>query len=188
LRSEGWLGGGQIGFNYQTGPIVLGAEAQFSWTDLEASTRANNPTIAGRYSQARSNTDWITTVAARFGVAIQNILLYGKAGAAWAEADNHAETFTGGNQLISTTTGTTRRQGWMAGAGIEYGFAPSWSAKIEYNYIDLGTDHQTRTQVNTAAFGGTTTSVLRDVDTEIHLLKVGINYRFNFASRVGAGY
>ena len=76
----------------------------------------------------------------------------------------------------------------MAGAGIEYGFAPSWSAKIEYNYIDLGTDHQTRTQVNTVAFGGATTSVLRDVDTEIHLLKFGINYRFSFASDVGGGY
>ena len=188
-RSEGGLGGGQVGYNYQFGYFVLGGEAQFSWANLESNTRSNSPTIAGRFTESHGSTDWITTAAARFGVAIQNSLLYGKVGGAWAATDSFSETFTGGNQLIATTTGSAKRHGWVAGAGIEYGFAPGWSAKIEYNYIDLGTDRQERTQVNTAAFGGATSTTLRDVDTQISLVKVGINYRLNFfGSGMGGAY
>ena len=183
---KGFLGGGQVGFNYQAGPVVLGAEAQFSWADLEHSPRSDSANLIfkGRY-----NSDWITTVAARFGFTVQNALIYGKAGAAWVGTESFSETFTGGNVLISTNTGTAKRDGWMGGFGVEYGFTPNWSAKLEYNYIDLGKDQLSLTSVNSAAFGGASSSALRHVDSEIHLLKVGINYRFGFGkSPISANY
>ena len=59
---------------------------------------------------------------------------------------------------------------------MEYGFAPNWSLKIEYNFIDFGTEQGTTTQ--TTVPGGVVNSVLRDVDAQFHIIKGGINFRF----------
>jgi outer membrane immunogenic protein len=75
-------------------------------------------------------------------------------------------------------TGTTlvhdTRLGWIVGGGAEYRFAPNWSAKLEYNYLDFGTEHY--------SIEGT----LSSIETQAHLVKVGFNYRLGwptFASR-----
>ena len=54
--------------------------------------------------------------------------------------------------------------GWTAGAGVEYAFAPRWSAKLEYAYMDFGTASET-------VPGG----VLRE-KLDVHTVKVGLNY------------
>ena len=69
--------------------------------------------------------------------------------------------------LISSLTDT--RWGWMLGIGYEYAFLGNWSAKVEFDYLGFGTDRITPTGLGTPSF---------DVEHDIALVKVGINYRF----------
>ena len=163
-EADGFLGGGQIGFNWQTGPWVFGIELDASWTDINGGGAQLIPTFFG--GTASTDINWIGTVTGRVGYAWNNMLLYGKAGFAWADEDHN--TFYPG--VGSFTSGETRT-GWIVGAGIEYGFWNNWSAKLEYNYIDLGTEN--------VGFADGIPSTF-DIDQQIHVVKVGLNYRFGW--------
>ena len=83
---SGFIGGGQIGYNWQVSPaFVLGVEWMFDGTDIRSDTDVVTvPTRFGPTTfQASSNVDWIMTLAARFGWAANNWLFYGKAGGGW---------------------------------------------------------------------------------------------------------
>jgi len=120
--SSGIVGGGQLGYNYQIGNFVLGAEGTFDGTSLKASS-----TVGAL--QGSANTNWMTTVAARFGIAANNWLFYGKAGGGWA---NNSATLTNLNNGFQVSSSNTNG-GWLVGGGLEYAFAPQWSTKLEYN-------------------------------------------------------
>jgi outer membrane immunogenic protein len=107
-----------------------------------------------------------------------------KGGGAWADFDSHSFTTNAVGTTISTLVGGETRSGWTVGAGLEWGLLQNWSAKIEYNYLDFGTDRSPHLFTSGANAGST---VLRDVDTHIHVVKVGLNYRFNWGGPVG-GY
>jgi outer membrane immunogenic protein len=158
--SSGVVGGGQLGYNYQMGSFVLGGEWTFDGTSLNASR-----TVGGL--QGTANTHWITTVAARFGFADNNWLYYGKAGGGWADNSATLTSLINGTQVSSSNT----NGGWLLGAGIEWAFAPQWSAKLEYNYLGLNswTVNSTLFVPNADRF-----SVSRNIQT----LMVGVNYRF----------
>ena len=128
-----WLAGGQVGFNYQVSQWVWGVEAQFS------ATRINGSSVSQAFVQdtLHSRTDFIGTIAGRLGVAWDRVLLYAKGGGAWVH-DKFWESTTGDpSDVFGRADGI--RWGWMVGAGIEYAFAPNWSVKAEYNYLNLGT-------------------------------------------------
>jgi outer membrane immunogenic protein len=160
----GTIGGGQIGFNYQSGSIVLGLEADASWASVDGATRC-----AFAYFICGSQVNSLGTLAARIGVPLDHrTLLYVKAGAAWAHDKYHMNSF----EFIDVLDGSQTRWGWMGGGGLEYAFAPDWSAKVEYNYLDLGTAR--------VVFMDTVdpTAVPIDIRQNLHLIKLGINYRF----------
>lgn len=177
---SGIIGGGQIGYNYQIQHWVIGIEGDGSAADMSGSVRAFSPLIAGRYSDLHTKFDWIATLTGRLGFAANNWLFYGKGGAAWAHSKGGSETFTGAGVLVATTSPSGTGTGWTVGAGTEYAFSNNWSAKLEYNYIDLGRKTTTTPALNTPAFGGATNLIDFDRGNKIHLVKVGINYRFNF--------
>ena len=126
----GSIGGVQLGFNYQLRSVVLGLEADASWASVDGTTRC-----AFSYFICSSQVGSLGTLAARIGVPLDRTLLYVKAGAAWAHDKYHMNSF----EFIDVLEGSQTRWGWMVGGGLEYGFAPGWSAKAEYNYLDLGT-------------------------------------------------
>src|SRR6516165_9635953 len=77
-----FIGGGQIGGNYQIGQFVIGGEWDFDWAgNHNNTTGVFIPTVGNIV--VTNNDRWITTVAARFGWAIDHFLLYGKAGVGW---------------------------------------------------------------------------------------------------------
>lgn len=153
------LGGGQIGFNYQVANWVFGAEAQVSWAAADgAHVFAANPDVS-----FHSKVDWLGTVAGRIGYAWDRSLIFLKGGAAFA----HDKFWITDGALTVGATLTETRWGWMLGGGFEYGLTPNWSAKIEYNYMDLGTATLNQTTVN-----------IYDIKQYMNVLKVGINYRF----------
>lgn len=164
-QTSGFLAGGQIGFNWQAGAWVFGIEGQASWTNADGSHQCD----IGITCQTEMN--WLATVAGRIGYAFNNVLLYAKGGAAFVDED-HAVFLTGAPGLFPFTASVTRT-GWMVGAGIEYGFTPNWSAKIEYNFMDFGDDAITFSTVGVPALN-------LNIDQQVHVVKAGINYRFTW--------
>src|SRR5215468_11385466 len=123
-----FIGGGQVGYNWQVGYAVLGIEA-----DFDGAANNNNTRTVG-IVQVTSNNRWITTLAARFGVTNGPWLFYGKAGAGWVGNEDFTITnLTTGTSITASNNNTN--SGWLVGAGIEWAFAPNWSAKVEYNYL-----------------------------------------------------
>ena len=153
-QANGFLGGAQAGFNYQIGMFVLGIEGDWSWSNM-----SGNSNVLG----ATFNTDvnWTATLAGRAGLAFDRWLVYGKGGVAWA--NDHYST----NFYPLSTDITDTRVGWVVGAGVEYAFAPQWTAKIEYNYMDFGSE-----RVSFAPGFAT------DIDQKVQTVKFGINYKF----------
>jgi outer membrane immunogenic protein len=182
--NSGWLAGIQAGFNYQLSPNwVVGIEGDYSWAGIKGddSRFSDVPGFTtNRLSNTHGEVDWLATVTGRLGYAVNNSLFYAKGGAAWAHKteDNNTTDPTAANLVRTLSNGEDTRTGWTVGAGWEYGFAPNWSAKIEYNYMDFGSKTEARTP--TYLVGTGVNPLLRDVDFHIHAVKAGVNYRFNW--------
>jgi outer membrane immunogenic protein len=169
---NGFLGGLQAGFNWQAGPIVFGAEVQASFTDIEGST----PCLL--LFSCRSETDWLVTLAGRLGLAVDRALIYVKGGVAWAESEHSAALQIAGVRIDAGPVDVDRF-GFVLGMGVEYAFLPNWSAKIEYNYIDFD-DETVAFPITTNLGTRATIDAIADVRQSLHLIKVGVNYRFGF--------
>jgi outer membrane immunogenic protein len=163
-NSDGFLGGGQLGYNWQFAPNwVLGIEGQISAADLNRSTTFVAP---GASLTLSHDAKWIASVTGRLGYAADNWLFYAKGGGAWADVDATATATLGG--LSATASANSSRSGWTAGGGIEWGFAPNWSALVEYQFYDFGSK----------TFALNPGAIPLTADNEIHSVKVGVNYRF----------
>jgi outer membrane immunogenic protein len=173
---DGIFAGGQVGFNWQAGNWVFGIEGEGSWADLDGQSVCPNPA-----ANCRTEVDWLASLTGRLGYAWGPSLLYVKGGAAWA-GDHYFVRFPA-TPIFDERSGEQTHSGWTIGGGFEYGFSPNWSAKIEYMYADLGRRGFDFTRINTGAFVESAR-----VRQEIHTVKFGINYRFNWASPVVASY
>ncbi|MGB9210709.1 MAG: outer membrane beta-barrel protein [Pseudolabrys sp.] len=114
---SGIAGGGQLGYNWQVGQFVFGAE-----TDIQVSGADDT------FAPWKFSNPWFGTLCGRAGCAINNVLLFASAGLAY---DN----------LTANLAGLEERKtlvGWAGGLGMEVGFTPNWTAKVEYLYMDLG--------------------------------------------------
>jgi outer membrane immunogenic protein len=133
---DGIAGGVQAGYNWQSGQLVLGGEA-----DLQGSAAEET------FAPYKFSNPWFGTVRGRAGFALNNILLYATAGLAY-----------GGGRL--TFAGLSEEQthvGWTGGGGIELGLTPNWSAKAEYLFIELSD----KTYVLSGTTGGIDAHLLR---------------------------
>ncbi|MBX9710142.1 MAG: porin family protein [Xanthobacteraceae bacterium] len=163
-RDSAFLGGGQVGYNYQFAPNwLVGVEGDIS--GLSSSDR----TFTDVNGSFRDRTDWLASVTGRLGYTWGPTLVYAKGGVA----------FRDDNGLTGTTPFTTNRNdtGYTVGGGLEYMFAPAWSAKIEYQYYNFDT--------TTVSPGGAPSFSYKD---DIHTVKAGINYHFNWGGPVAARY
>jgi outer membrane immunogenic protein len=140
---SGIAGGLQAGYNWQSGQFVFGGE-----TDIQASG-ADDTFAAWKFSNP-----WFGTLRGRVGAAFNNFLVYGTFGLAYGELDGQL----GGASESKTEIG------WTGGVGVEYGFAPNWSAKAEYLYMDLGDRHFNITGV--------------DNGLQANIFRLGVNYHF----------
>src|SRR5258708_2080804 len=169
VNVNGWLGGGQIGGNYQIGSLVFGAEADVSGANLNGnSSCASTSLLKGALPPAncKVKVEGVGTIAARLGVAFDRVLVYGKGGAAWA-SDKYSFTSVTPT-LLPTFNGSETRWGWMVGAGLEYAFYDNWSAKIEYNYLGFNTGNFTFTDATGSFFLNNT------LQQQPHLVQPGI--------------
>src|SRR5262249_12241614 len=159
--SSAFITGFQLGYNLQAGHFVVGVEGDFDWASFgRPSFTVSSPLGPVQFSDRQK---WISTVAARFGITSGSgrWLAYGKVGGGWAQ-DSAALTFPSGRPIW---TGSNTSGGWLFGGGLEYGFKPNLTVKLEYDYLNLG-DWTT----------STVPAVSWRRDTQA--IKLGMNYKF----------
>jgi outer membrane immunogenic protein len=160
FNTNGGLAGGTIGGNVQWGAAVLGIEGDWDWSNLNGTSN-----IGGCGPGCQTKANWLSTVRGRAGWAIDRVLLYGTGGAAFAPVQ---AGFSGGPFQSSTQVG------WTAGAGLEFAFAPNWTAKAEYLYADLGSF-----TCNVNCVGGALGPAPLNVKLTDNIVRAGINFKFN---------
>ncbi len=204
----GLTGGGFLGYNYQFGRMVIGAEADFAAKKLESSATG---TVAASASYSGGSTgdpasanrtefftglvrqNWDASARLRVGGLITpSILLYGTGGAALGSVDS-AFTYSattmysqvGGGAVTHTTFGTgswsDTRLGWTAGAGIEAALAANWKVRAEYRFTDLGRSNQNIPLIRTtngALPNAGSAAAVADVSASFHTLRLGVAYSF----------
>jgi len=163
--STGGTVGGQVGYRWQAGNWVFGLEAQGNWADFSGS---NASLVFGGLTN-RTRIDAFGLFTGQVGYAWNNVLAYVKGGA--AVTDNRYEGLATISGVVTDTAGSNTKWGGTVGAGIEYAFAPNWSAAVEYDHLFMGTDSYA---FNTAGLATRTESIKQDAD----LVTVRVNYRF----------
>ena len=168
LNVGGFVGGGQVGCDYQfASNWLIGVQGMFDGTTIKGTDI--DPTGDGDHYPTALH--WFATATARVGfLATPTLLLYAKGGAAWV--DEKVDYNIGGPPISSS--GNFTRSGWDAGGGLEWMFAPSWSAFVEYDHMDFGTKDVFL--ANVSGGGGFTETIKQSVDKVL----VGIDYRFDW--------
>jgi outer membrane immunogenic protein len=170
LDVEGDFGGGQLGYNYQTGDFVFGVEADGSFANIFTGpiTVFGFPRDTAGY-----RVDGLASLRGRFGYATNGLLFYGTAGGGWVHSrvTNTVSTLVHNgpppatpSTLVEEVTEQNWKGGWAAGGGVEWGFLPNWSVKVEYMHFSIG---------NTTYFGAFNTG-----NVNLETFKIGINYLF----------
>jgi outer membrane immunogenic protein len=174
-----FIGGGQVGGNYQIQHFVIGLEADFDWA---ANHHINNavtfipPGGGGPQTfQLTANNKWVTTVAARAGYAFDTVLVYAKGGGGWVGSSNF--TLINGGSAVTFSNGRTNT-GWLAGGGVEWAFAHNWTVRMEYDFLGLSN----RTFVVPAAFPVLAGDTFTTKSPNVQMATVGINYLFNLGN------
>jgi outer membrane immunogenic protein len=162
----GFIGGGQLGCNYQMQNFVFGIEGTFAGSTIKGDT--NNTSFGAADDVFTNQVTAIATVVGRLGYAWDNWLVYAKGGYAGGEVKFSVSDSVG---ITGAGSDSSWQSGWTLGGGVEYGFTPNWIFGLEYSYIDLGT---TNYQVS----GSAATSYAFDVKTNIHEVVARVSYRF----------
>lgn len=182
LGYNGFIGGGQIGYNWQVSPIwVVGVETDIQGANAKSTFSTTiTPGMVPITTNASRELDWLGTFRGRLGVTPASpLLLYVTGGPAYGKPQlgigavapagvPPANTF---NQVSST------KAGWTVGGGAEWKFAPNWSVKAEYLYVDLGTNSSTIFYTYDTN-GPFTSSVTASVGDRENIVRAGINYTF----------
>lgn len=177
VTSSGFLGGGTIGYNHQFGGFVAGIEADYSFSNVSGKVdlSANIGNQVGIGASAGSDLRYLGTVRGRLGYALfDRGLLYVTGGWAWGSVRSGADLGINGNGIALSRTNSVN--GWTVGAGFEYMLTQNLSLKTEYLYADLG-----KGNLYSADYGNGSYARL-DVDTRIHIVRAGLNYRFNWGA------
>jgi outer membrane immunogenic protein len=163
--ATGGVAGGQVGYRWQAGTWVFGLEAQGDWADLKGS----NASVLFPGFVNTSKIDAFGLFTGQIGYAANNVLFYVKGGA--AVTDSKYRINTAGGALFAST-GDDTNWGGTVGIGLEYAFAPNWSAAVEYDHLFM----QDKTYNFTSPAGAFVASdrVRQDVD----LVTVRVNYKF----------
>ena len=172
-KGSRFLGGIDAGVNYQFAPNwVLGGEVEFNGLAGGNNARVFPPNV----SEIAKNNE-LGSLTGRVGYTWGPGLVYAKGGFAFRDNYNTAVTM-GGVPTAFTTTGS-KTDGYTVGAGLEYMFAPNWSAKGEYQYYNFG---------NTTFLTGPAALRANTFRNDEHSVKVGVNYHFGWGNMMGTRY
>jgi outer membrane immunogenic protein len=162
-----FIGGAQIGYNWQSGSIVYGLEADIQYVDSGGRAAWGPYTWWG--VRGEDDGSYFGTVRARIGYAFDRTLIYITGGLAY-----------GGLNSNPLTGNTTSNAGWTIGGGVEYAFTNNWTVKLEGLYVDLRESRRASVFVNPP--GGVLPAGTYTASTGggggAGVLRVGVNYKF----------
>jgi outer membrane immunogenic protein len=189
---DGFVGGGQLGYNYQIGSFVIGVEGDIQYTDFgkrgsgnfgtavpNANIGAGSPNIA--FLNTSNKSDYFGTVRGRVGYAFDRALVYGTGGVAFRDTGNGRDYTFGFPGFQRNKAEDT---GYAVGGGVEYAFTPNLTGKIEGLYVNFSDSAKGNT------YGGNLVGVTnagRPVitigstkrDDDFVVVRAGLNYKFN---------
>jgi outer membrane immunogenic protein len=179
FRKTGFIGGGQVGYNYQSGMSVFGFEADASSLNVKSSINGFDPFFSGKGNTATlsSSVDWLVTMRGRAGIAATPaLLLYVTGGLAVAGVNmSYRNNATAPGVLLSNSlSDDDTKYGWTAGFGAEYALGGNWSVKAEYLRVMLG-DTTVDVPFDPAVTSNTGSIKLSQ---NIDLIRAGLNYKF----------
>lgn len=187
--TEGFTGGGQVGYNYQFTPgsgIVVGLEADAQYTDLQRTTTQVifNPVVNPNQltNTYRTELSFLGTVRGRIGYAFDKFLVYGTGGFAYGDVSQRI-TFTTGVPVTYAGSRSNIETGYAYGGGIEYALptdsffnffkSSAVTLKAEYLRYDLGSRN-----LLVASVGGPGVGYNSRISTEGSIARAGLNYKF----------
>ncbi len=199
---SGFIGGGQIGYNWQFyNNFLIGAEADIQGiagsggkaNALGAGLEPGIPTNFFTSTQTSRSVDYIGTVRGRLGwLFTPTLLIYGTGGLAYGGVNLSTTYFTSADGVFygpgaGAGTFANTLAGWTAGGGVEWMFMPNWSAKVEYLYYDLGSVRTPGALVSGPnPAGGNPLGWAYGAQSSTHfsgnIVRAGLNYHFNWAS------
>ena len=163
FNPDGVVGGGHVGFNLQTGAFVWGIEG-----DIEGSGVRGTLNYGGG-NGVRFDQRWQSSIRGRLGFTVGNTaMIYATGGAAFSDLRYNYFTNT------QTELFTGNQTGYTVGAGIEWMFAPAWSARVEYRYTDFGRFNDQLTIIG----GPRNANISARQEAEFSTVRVGISYHF----------
>jgi len=174
---NGAVGGAQFGFNYQIGPVVLGAETDLSATRLGGKDIYSvNPFGVQVTTRSENRLSMLGTVRARAGIAFGDLLVYGTGGYAYGQVEQRGSIFPDpSNNPTYLASRSEIASGWTLGGGVEYAITPGISVRLDYAHYDLGRRQLTLGEINRLAPGEYATMRTR---TSGDILKAGVNFGF----------
>jgi outer membrane immunogenic protein len=161
---DGALFGGLAGYSYQWMHLVVGVEADISYSGIDAQSSEINDGVRDRYE---TDIPWYGTLRGRIGYAFDPLLLYGTGGLAFGEVrDKYVDPQVVSNSFSLSDTET----GFTVGGGLEWAFASNWRGRVSYDYVDFGDQRLFFEPKPTANF--------TRFDTNFSTVRVGLSYRF----------
>jgi outer membrane immunogenic protein len=150
---EGFLGGIQGGYNYVTGPVLLGIEGDYTWSDVSYESTEN---ILGVDVNYRGSLNYFASIRARLGYLYgSRTLFYATAGYSWSEIEVKISA-----SGLGSASDSLDLDGAVLGGGVEYKFANAWSARLEGLHYWGGNDE------------------LGDEEAEVNVVRAGVSYYF----------
>jgi outer membrane immunogenic protein len=175
---NGFLGGGQVGCDFQTGNLVFGIQGQFDFGNINGRHALTDFPTFSETNSLKS----VITATGRFGYLFTPTLLgYGKVGMAWMRENN--KVFQPSGALSESASFTL--PGMTVGGGLEWMFAPNWSVFAEYNYMWI---EDQSGQHFTGAPGVLPPGEVLNLKPVVQTALVGVNYKFHWDAPVVAKY
>jgi outer membrane immunogenic protein len=159
--------GAVLGYNWQHDRFVYGLEGDWSWIGARTSDLTNLHQISTSF-----DVNWLSTIRGRAGLALDSTLFYLTGGAAFGHIKN-TFAFSVTDAVAFSFTQNETKSGWTVGAGVEHMFAPNWTARAEWRYVDLGKNGvpcKPGTQSCEAPSG--------EFSNTLMLGLIGVNYKF----------
>jgi len=160
FKVNGGVAGGTFGYNHQIGAWVVGVEADVDWSNIKGTFGA---TALGATASISSELKWLDTIRGRLGYTWGPSMIYVTGGGAYGNITATATGAVPAAGVAGAVAQSDTRLGWTAGAGFEYMFTPNLSGKVEYLYVDLGTN----TQI-----------LIDNVKFNTNIVRGGVNWKF----------
>jgi outer membrane immunogenic protein len=189
--NSGFIGGGQAGYNWQTGAFVFGVETDFDGSTLSRSRTIVGPSfvepIAGLNdfftANGKISLDWLGSTRGRIGFVAtpdNRLLIYGTGGFAYGGGSGHLNIYdaTNGWYWASSNSNATRT-GWTVGGGVEYAFTNNWIIGAEYLYFNLGTKYiNTFPNGAVTSFFGPNVYTSTKINLDASVVRARVSYKF----------